>query len=314
MPLGERRFSGSCKGVDVGRDWEETLRRWSGPASASEDEKRDRAERLVRAAIAASNRVPATVRVFAKGSYANNTNVRLDSDVDVAVTWTETYFYDQLFQASGLSPAQLGVVPAQRSVNTRQFKDDVESALVDAFGRSAVVRHNRCLTVRETTARLEADVVPSFNYRRYDSPSVYHEGVCLFADSDRTRTVNWPDQQKANGVQKNTRTGTRFKSMVRALKRLEDEMGASWSTPLVRSYLVECLVYTVPDPSFGSPRYVEDMRRVFAWCINGTKDDASCQQWVEVNELKYLFRGGRRWTRAEANAFVVNAWRYMDQT
>ncbi len=34
--------------------------------------------------------LPGSVRVYVKGSYANNTNVRRDSDVDIAVEWTAT--------------------------------------------------------------------------------------------------------------------------------------------------------------------------------------------------------------------------------
>jgi tRNA nucleotidyltransferase (CCA-adding enzyme) len=80
-------------------DWEATLRDWSGPASSTEEDKRERTERLVRHAIQSSMDLPSSVRVFAKGSYANNTNVRRDSDVDVAVEWTATFLYDRYWSA-----------------------------------------------------------------------------------------------------------------------------------------------------------------------------------------------------------------------
>ena len=63
---------------------EELLSLWASPSSNSEKEQQDRAERMVRNAVE-SWPVFNTVkyRIYTKGSYPNNTNVRADSDVDV---------------------------------------------------------------------------------------------------------------------------------------------------------------------------------------------------------------------------------------
>ena len=69
----------------MARDWEAWLATASGPASAREEDERDRTEKRIREAIRASSEISASVRVFAKGSYANGTNVRRNADVDIAV-------------------------------------------------------------------------------------------------------------------------------------------------------------------------------------------------------------------------------------
>ena len=54
---------------------EEQLKGWTGPSSDTEQDKQDRTERMIGEAIddhAAFD--DCSVRVFAKGSYANNTN------------------------------------------------------------------------------------------------------------------------------------------------------------------------------------------------------------------------------------------------
>jgi hypothetical protein len=38
---------------------------------------------MIQEALSESHEIPADIRVFPKGFYANNTNVRQDSDVDV---------------------------------------------------------------------------------------------------------------------------------------------------------------------------------------------------------------------------------------
>lgn len=71
------------------------LRRWVMPSSDYEKDKQDRALRMVKSAIdawPAFNGV--SYHIYAKGSYANNTNVRLDSDVDIAVQNRECLYYE----------------------------------------------------------------------------------------------------------------------------------------------------------------------------------------------------------------------------
>ena len=67
-------------------DWEQWLRNSVSPPSDTEDSKRERTERQIRTAL--QNYEPLQGKkyaVYSKGSYANNTNVRQDSDVDVGV-------------------------------------------------------------------------------------------------------------------------------------------------------------------------------------------------------------------------------------
>src|SRR3954465_4654842 len=96
-------------GGGMARDWETWLRNSIGPASPTEEADRDRTEKRIRDAILADGRLAGNVRVFVKGSYANNTNVRRDSDVDVAVEWTSWSYISKVNDAVSLSWDQLGV-------------------------------------------------------------------------------------------------------------------------------------------------------------------------------------------------------------
>ena len=72
---------------------EAQLAGWTGPSSNTEQDKQARTERMIREAI---NAHPAfrgcDFQVYAKGSYPNNTNVRTDSDVDIAVQYREAIY------------------------------------------------------------------------------------------------------------------------------------------------------------------------------------------------------------------------------
>jgi tRNA nucleotidyltransferase (CCA-adding enzyme) len=74
----------------MARDWDVTFSFWGAPPSNTEQEKCGNAERAIRKAIAASSVLAAKqIDVFVQGSYANGTNVRQDSDVDVCVLYKE---------------------------------------------------------------------------------------------------------------------------------------------------------------------------------------------------------------------------------
>src|SRR4051812_41987665 len=127
-------------------DWETRLRSWSGRSSDTEDDKREWTERAIREAIAASPRLrDKSINVFAKGSYKNNTNVRADSDVDIAVEYSSAIFSDYQHRAAGLTREHYGVGEYSLPYPWASLKDDVEQAMVSRFGRAAVTRGNKAI-------------------------------------------------------------------------------------------------------------------------------------------------------------------------
>jgi hypothetical protein len=303
----------------VTRDWEATLRFWVKPPSDNEDEKRNKTEDEIRAVLRASSRLkPISYKVYAKGSYANNTNVRLDYDVDIAVECTEFFYHDQTGAAADVKKAAVEKkMSAYTGGYTRsQFKDDVEQALVDYYGSSAVKRGNMAIRVRQKKTTLPADVVPCFEYHYvYDidfwGNLKYHQGTRIYPDKGN-HIHNWPKQQYMNGVAKNDATGRRFKRIVRALKRLENELcKAGLLEAELPSFLMECLVYNVPNDHFNNKKYMTDMQAVLASIFNQTRKKADCSDWLEVNERKYLFHTSQPWTYQQAHSLVGQAWDYM---
>jgi hypothetical protein len=290
---------------------EETLRAWTAPSSNSEDDRRNRTERMIREAIQASpdlRRLP--VRVYAKGSYKNNTNVRLDSDVDVAVEYTGIFYFHQFFAAEGLTREQLGIFPGHE-FSFSAFKAAIHQALNARFGAASVERGDKALFVHEGRTSLDADVVPCVSFRIYTAPGSYREGIQLWPDSGGT-IENYPRLNYEKGVAKNHRTGNHYKWIVRALKRLENELVSRGSLAIeIPSYLMECLVYMAPNSAFNVGSLRGDMRDVLAHIYNGTMSDEACNEWTEVNEVKYLFRPAQKWTRGQAHALAVAAWNYM---
>lgn len=292
------------------RDWEQTFSVWAQPPSRSEQERCENAEKAVRNAILASAKLKhRNVKVFAHGSYRNHTNTPRESDVDVGVLCYDTFFFNL---PDGYTKESFGIGPSTYQYN--QFKDEVGEALASYFGASSVHRGNKAFDVRENSYHVEADIAPFFEHRRYIAGGNYYSGAELRPDNDIFgRIINWPEQHYTNGVNKNTATSRRFKSAVRILKSLCNDMadnGVS-SAKITPGFLIECLVWNVPNDHFGYQTYRGDVRAALAFLFNSTMSDEKCSEWGEVSELKYLFRGGQKWTRQQAHSFVSDARDYL---
>ena len=146
-------------------DTEKLLSLWAEPPSDTEQTCCENAERVIKNAIKASDAIKnRDIRIFVQGSYQNNTNVRKDSDVDICVCLMDTFTTDYHF-APSLSDETFGISKA--TYTYQHFKNDLEAALIEAFGKNNVQRGNKAFDIRENTYRVEADVVACIERRRY---------------------------------------------------------------------------------------------------------------------------------------------------
>lgn len=303
------------------RDWEAQLREWGHAPGPDEQRKMENTEGQIRTAIKASTAlVTRGVDVLAQGSYKNLTHIHRESDVDIRVVLKDSFFYDlSLADPNTKDEAvrvgllrRFNISPATYSFDT--FRDDVGKALVARFGPvPAVTPGDKAFNIHETRYFVDADVVAALEHRRYRADGTYAEGV-EFVSRKGQHIVNWPEQQFRNGIEKNKVTSERFKAMVRALKNLRVEMDDQEKPAAAKpisSFLIECLVWNVPNDRFGHTDYYDDMKEVLRFLYLNTTSDETCWDWGEESELKYLLRGGQGWTRAQANAFVLAAWGHV---
>jgi len=136
--------------------------------------------------------------------------------------------------------------------------------------------------------------------------------VELLTDKENRRVINWPEQHYENGCSKNTSTGTRYKSIVRVLKALSNEMADEGVRAAdVPGFLIECLVWNVPTNNFQNYSYRDDVWAVLAFLFNNTLSYEDCKDWGEVSELIYLFHSEQKWTWEQAHVFTSAAWDYI---
>jgi hypothetical protein len=301
--------------------WKERLSEWSKPPTAMEEKKGSAAAAMINDALRASPQlVSKNFKVYPTGSYRNNTNVRLNSDIDIAVVLMDS-FYPALPQS--LTREKLGIKDAIYCLT--EFRKDVGDALERKFGSVAVDAGNITFNVRESSRRLDADVTPFLLHRQYTGELsqnrdwVFIEGVETRSRRDPSvRVINWHEQHYVNGVARNEETKHRFKRITRILKRLRNEIAAD--TEEIRSgiaktpsFLIECLVYNAPDFCFNRSvdGYYEDVLQTLSYLAMLTSNDAVCRDLVEVSRLKPLFSPEQAWSREDARRFVTAAYLYL---
>jgi len=186
------------------------------------------------------------IKIFIQGSYANNTCIRMESDVDIAIIQEEIF---QTMYRPGVTDAYYKFRTIQPAVS---FKDEVEIALRVKFGND-VKRGDKSIKVHGNTYRKDADTVPCLRFRDYRNDYMFNEsnyigGVAIHPDSGGI-IINYPEQHILNGRQKNIDTNHSYKRMVRIIKKMRyimEDCGYT-SSSRVTSFGLESLLWNIPN-------------------------------------------------------------------
>lgn len=295
---------------------DDQLSRWTNPWFNNQEERAERTRSIAKSAID-NHLSDLGIRVFAKGSYPNNTNVRGDSDIDIAVELEDMINLDYangvVFSNTGLSN--------YTGISEVAFKLRLQKALETEFGKNNIDSSgNKVFRIRGSDKILDADIIPCTTYRYYyaSSPSSYNQGIQLILNKpDGIRHFNYPDQHLANGVSKNTSTKKRFKSVTRILKNANGYMSENSNVTLFRSYMIESLAYNVKDITFtGNDSWREIILRgceeIWSYLQKDEYSLLEVSRWTEVNGCKYLFHGQQNWNKEDAKNFIRNVYNLLN--
>ena len=280
---------------------EQTLQSWTAPLSQSEERRAENTIKMIKSAIDANAELKTmNIEVFTQGSFANNTNVRSESDVDVCVMLKDTFHCE--YPEDG-KDEDYGFTSSDFTF--RQYRDLVKMALQDKFCSEYVHDGNKSLKISENTYHVQADIVPAFQLRNYSfnkskSANYFVEGTWFVSKSGQ-RLANYPKVHIKNGTAKNNRTGYKYKKLVRIMKHVKNEMldEGKANGDKITSFLVECLVWNIPDAVItGYSTWTETVRQAIYYLYNEISEGRH-KEWGEVSEMIYLFRG-RKWTDQDA--------------
>lgn len=247
-----------------------------------------------------------SVKVFLQGSYANDTNIWAESDVDVVIRLDSIFHYDLTVLTDQERAAFELSYPGSVTYTYASFKTHVIAALTKQFGQ-AVVSGEKAIKIKADGGRRSADVVVATAFRRYRKfPPGANDmdlGMCFFAKSG-TLIANYPEQHSSNLTTKHQATNSRFKPMVRILKNIRSRLvsDGSLDAGIAPSYYLEGLLYNVPNETFG-PLYAGSFVAAINWILQADRSKFVC-----ANEEYYLFADSAiQWPTANCDLFLNGA-------
>jgi len=193
---------------------------------------------------------------FLQGSYANDTNVHRDSDVDIIMRLDSTWYHDAQTLSAEQYAAFERAYPGAAGYGLTQFKAEIANWLTQKFG-SAVQVGTKAIFIPGNGTRRDCDVLPCSLFRYYYrfntiSDQNYAEGICFFL-RDGTRIINFPKQHAANCTAKHQATNSWFKPTVRIYKNMRNHLvnHGLLQEGVAPSYFIEGLLWNVPSGNFG---------------------------------------------------------------
>ena len=244
---------------------------------------------------------------FLQGSYGNSTNIYADSDVDIAMMLTSTYYPDvsKLSEADG---RRYNIDRVEATYSYNEFKVDVLVWLKKHFGEN-VRAGKKAIFIPGHGNRRDADVLVCAKHRTFHTYESYekasHWDGIIFWTSDGIKIVNYPKQHLANSTQKHQQTASRFKANVRILKNMRNAMidKGFLVDGLAPSYFLEGMLWNVPEQNYvGS--YQQTFENYMAWLQGCNSPDLMC-----ANNIHYLLREGHPvcWNTKDYEKFRASA-------
>lgn len=247
--------------------------------------------------------------VYLQGSYGNDTNIFAESDVDVVIELTSTFYHDLTNLDASQQQSFHANYPAA-TYSLLDFKVEVLAHLQSVYGQG-VRAGDKAIFIPGSGNRRDADVIVAAQFRKYDGGSVgnYTPGIC-FWNSKGVQIINYPKLHSTNATAKHQATNSWYKPTVRIMKNLRKKLVADGRLEdgVAPSYFIEGLMYNVPDDKFG---YSYDSTIVNS--INYLLG-ADRSQFEVVNEQYYLLHPISPVTwRAEKCIAFLNATRDLWQ-
>lgn len=250
---------------------------------------------------------------FLQGSYANDTNVHADSDVDIVLRTRAVYYSD----TDALTAEERSIFQkswSRASYQLSDFKNEVIAWLRQHYGNGVKVGP-KAITISGNGSRRDADVIVAAEFRRYrqfrsEYSHDYEEGICFFR-TDGVRIENFPKQHSANCKTRHQGTNRLFKPTVRVYKNLRNKIiqEGLLDDGIAPSYFLEGMLYNVPTDRFGgthSANFLDTLN----WIIQADRDKFVC-----ANEQFYLLNNNSpvTWTAARCNTYLNAAVAYWNK-
>jgi len=249
--------------------------------------------------------------IFLQGSYGNDTNIYIDSDVDTVIK-LDSIFRSDLSQLPSEQQTAYHQTLANATYTYVEFKQGVHTRLTNAFGANDVTLGDRAFHIQPNSSRRSADVIVCHQYRRYirfngQNDQEYVSGIIIPGTSNGD-IINYPKLHSENLIAKHQSTNSWLKPTIRIFKNMRNKLidDGVISDETACSYYIEGMLYSVPDDKFGS-----SYGDTFCNCVNWLRQTDRSQLVCPNRQYWLLGNSNVQWTAAKCDQFlnaIVGLW------
>lgn len=199
-----------------------------------------------------NNNLEAKTDIYLQGSYANHTNIRGDSDVDIILEFTSIFSHNiNEFSQEEQEDFNNQYQDAEHSIN--YYKNQVRRLLNES--NYTFIEKDKCFKITEGTA-INADIVVCSSYKKFTEYPKCIEGILI---PSNPKTISFPKLYKEKLSSKNTETNKNYKSMVRIFKNIFNYINTNSTEKYANlsSHIIESVLYNVPNDYFKDSNLLE---------------------------------------------------------
>jgi predicted nucleotidyltransferase len=297
----------------MGKYSEETLRNYCFSVSDAEQRRIENAKSMIKSAINDSSELNGLdYEIFEQGSYANNTNIRIESDIDICVMLTSTFYIEY---PDGLTREYYGF--SMGTMDYDDYKQRTIRALSKKFGADIKIG-NKSIKISSNSYRVNADVVVAFQYRNYRrlnsrNPNIYTEGIKFISKSGDI-VINYHKRHIENSISKNKLTSLQYKKLIKIFKNIKNNMidEKIINSDTISSFLIEALIYNIPNDKIIAFDSWDNRVRNAIYYLWNEFDKNQYNRWVEPSQCIDLFHNDRKWTKEGTKDFLLKMWQHME--
>lgn len=252
--------------------------------------------------------------IYLQGSYANHTNIRRESDVDIVLQYNGIFRYNDS-KLDERTKQKHNNAFADAKMTFEQFKINIFNELYKEAIKyktvSSVKYKSKSIKISLQNPSIDIDVVPCFLYKNYWTFSEtdplnkkhYKHGIALDDTNTGKRIVNYPKIHIENGNDKSARTNKNYKLTIRYIKKIKSMLVDKdiIDDKLAPSYFIENLMFNVPDNLFDRVSHLKTFDNILNYLSNPDRyDDFLCQheQWELFGDES------TQWNKGNAKNFV----------
>lgn len=235
-----------------------------------------------------------SIKVFLQGSYLNDTDIDIESDIDIVAYYEEMFNEnvrhqndnDEFHKETNLTPTDVDKFN-QHFSNSEYTQQEYKQAIktwIESNSNDYVV-DNGDKTLKCKIENYHFDIVCAIQYRLYtnfDNPNKFDSGNFL-RNEEGERIINFPKQTYKNSMEKNKNTG-KYKETVRIIKNI---MKHNCDKNLwIPSFVLESILYNVSNKSYNIDAKRKRVKTVIEEALSLVNNNWS--SLLEPNEVLYV--------------------------